>query len=197
MKAIKFSIIAGALLATASTVSAQPAAPGGAEVTREQAVARAEARFARLDADRNGSLTRQEMRAGREQQKAQRQARREARLARLPTERRAQVEQRMKQRAERMAQRTERRAERRAQRQAMTPEQRAQMRIQRQANRGERRGQFAGGATVSLEQFRARALERFTRLDANRDGRVTMTERREGRQQLRQERRSRRGANRG
>jgi hypothetical protein len=77
--------------------------------------------------------------------------------------------------------------------QAMTPEQRAQQRAQRQANRGERRGQFANSGTVTLAEFRARALQRFERLDTNRDGRVTVAERREVRQKLRQERRGRRG----
>ena len=191
MKAIKFSLIAGALLATAGAASAQPAAERGrgADVTREQALARADARFARLDADRNGSITRQEMRAGRQSLRAERQARRQARIAQVPAERRARIAERMEQRTARLEQRTQRRAERRARMQAMSPEQRAQMRAQRQAQRGERRGMFAGGGTVSREQFRARALQRFQRLDANRDGRVTVAERREVRQQLRQERR--------
>lgn len=202
MKAIKFSLLAGALLATAGAASAQPAERGrGAEITRDQAVARAEARFAQLDTNRDGSLTRQEVMAGRQQQRAERQARRQARLAQLPEERRARVAQRMEQRAGRLEQRAQRRAERRARLEGMSPEQRAQHRAQRQAQRqaraGERRGLFAGGATVNLEQFRARALERFTRLDTNRDGRVTVAERREVRKQLRQERRTRRGAGRG
>jgi hypothetical protein len=85
MKAMKFSLIAGALLASAGAAHAQPAERGrGAEVTRDQAIARAEARFARLDANRDGSLTREEMRAGRQQQQAERQARRQARIAQLP-----------------------------------------------------------------------------------------------------------------
>jgi Ca2+-binding EF-hand superfamily protein len=198
MKAIKFSLIAGALLATVGAAQAQPAESGrGAEVTREQALARAEARFARLDANRDGSLTREEMRAGRQHQQAERQARRQAWIAQLPADQRARAEQRMAQRAERLAERTERRAERRARIQAMSPEQRAQHRAERQtnrgANRGEHRGPFANGGTLTLAEFRARALQRFERLDANRDGRVTVAERREQRQKLRQERRSRRG----
>jgi hypothetical protein len=198
MKAMKFSLIAGALLASAGAAHAQPAERGrGAEVTRDQALARAEARFVRLDANRDGSITRQEMRAGRQQQQAERQARREARLAQLPAEQRARVEQRMAQRTAPLAERTERRAERRARMQAMSPEQRAQLGAQRRANRGsiagQRRGEFANGGTLTLEEFRARALQRFERLDANRDGRITVAERREQRRKLRQERRGRRG----
>lgn len=195
MKAIKFSLIAGALLATTGVAIAQPAERGrgaGAEITREQAIARASERFARLDTNRDGSLTRAEMRAGRQQMRTQRQERRQERLARMPEERRARLAQRMEARSELREQRLEQRAERRARIQAMSPEQRAQHRAERQTRRGDRRGQFAGGATVSLEQFRARALHRFERLDANRDGRVTVAERREVRKQLRQERRERR-----
>jgi hypothetical protein len=195
MKAIKISFIAGALLASTGVVSAQPAERGrgpAAEITRDRALARAEQRFARLDTNRDGSITREEMRAGRQQMRAERQQRRQERLARLPAERRAEIAARMEARGQRQGQRAERRAERRARMQAMSPEQRAQLRAQRQAGRGERRGPFAAGGTVTLEQFRARALQRFERLDKDRNGRVTMAERREVRQQLRQERQARR-----
>jgi len=190
MRNIRISFIAGALLATAGAAYAQPAERGrgpAAEITRDQAIARAEQRFARLDANKDGSITREEMRAGRQQMRAERQQRLQQRLAGLPAEERARVAQRMDQRAAR-------RAEHRARIEAMSPEQRAQHRAQRQAARGGRGGRFAAGGTVTLAEFRARALQRFERLDADRDGRVTMAERRQVRQQLRQERRARPGS---
>lgn len=192
----KISILAGvAALAFSGVATAQPQGQrgGGAELTRAEAVARAEQRFARIDADRNGQVTRDEMRAGRQQMRAQRAERRQARIARMSPEQRERIADR---RAERggltQEQRAERRAQRRAQVQAMTAEQRAERRAQRQARRGQRGGLFAGGGTVSLEQFRARALQRFERMDLDRNGTVTRDERRQARQQLRQERQQRR-----
>jgi hypothetical protein len=60
--------------------------------------------------------------------------------------------------------------------------------------RGER-GQrlFGEQGFVTREQMRERALARFDRLDANRDGTLTAAERRQGREQRRERMQERRG----
>jgi hypothetical protein len=45
---------------------------------------------------------------------------------------------------------------------------------------------FGEQGFVTLEQMRERALARFDRLDANRDGMLTVAERQQARQQMRQ-----------
>lgn len=189
MKAIKFSIIAGALLVTAGAASAQPGERGrgpAAEVTRDQAAALAEQRFQRLDADRDGRVTQEELRQQVQARMANRQERRAQRqgqlFERLDTNRDGQLSR------EEFAQRRALRGERGG-----------------HGGRGGLAGRRGGGermmarmlgedGVLTLDEFRARALQRFERLDANRDGRVTVAERREIRQQLRQERRARRQA---
>jgi hypothetical protein len=59
--------------------------------------------------------------------------------------------------------------------------------------RGGHEAMFGEQGYVTLEQMRARALERFDRADANRDGTLTAEERRQARQQRIQERRGRSG----
>lgn len=205
----KISILASvAALAFSGVAIAQPGSGQGAgrELSRAEAMARADQRFQSIDANRDGQITREEMRASREERRARRAERREQRLARMTPEQRERIAARLaERRAERGGQRgpgraamtpeqrAERRAQRRAQIEAMSPEQRAQMRAERQARRGQRGGgqggggQFAGGGTVSLEEFRARALQRFERLDGDNNGVVTREERREARQQRRRE----------
>jgi hypothetical protein len=196
MKAIKFSLIAGALLA-ATGAAAQPAQIGAqgrrgpaAEVTRDQAVARAEQRFARLDANRDGRVTaeeaRQAVQAGmqqRQQRRAERQGQRQGQaFDRLDTDRNGSISR------EEFAQRRALRDE---------PGQRGGRGGMRGMGLGgERMGQrmFGEDGMITRDEFRARALQRFERLDANRDGRVTLAERREVRQRLREERRGRRQA---
>lgn len=197
MKAIRISIIAGALLATSGIAMAQPGSGRGqgAEMTRDQAVARAEQRFARLDVNRDGRLTVEEARQGNPARAGRREARTEQRQAR--------------------------RAERRAQRQAgrangqgfaridtnrdgqISQEEfaaRRAARAERRAQRGQRAGQrgqggmarlFGQDGVITLDEYRAQALQRFERLDANRDGRVTVAERREVREQRRSRRQAR------
>lgn len=186
MKTITLSLIAGALLATSSVAMAQgqegrrgPAA----EVTREAAVARAEARFDRLDADRDGRVTANEMRQVRQARRGERQVRQ---FDRLDANRdgmlsRAEFGQRQALRAERLEGRAERRGDRRAQRGLARAERRA-ARL------------FGHDGAITREEFRARALQRFERLDANRDGTVTLAERQAMRQHLRSERQGRRQA---
>lgn len=193
MKTIKFSLIAGALIATTGVALAQPApgARGQAEVTRDQAVQRAEQRFARLDANRDGRLTVEEARQNLQTRMARRAERRTARRAGRGGERAGQAFERFDANRdgqisrEEFQQRRAQRAERVGQRGVRG------MRGQRGGPRLAQR-MFGDDGVITLDEFRSRAIQRFDRLDANRDGRVTVAERREMRQRLREERRSRR-----
>ena len=179
MKAMKITLLAGSLLATTGVAAAQPQGRGlGADLTRDQAIARADQRFQRLDANRDGRVNAEEMRQiterrmARRQQRAgqgeaggERQAQRQvAQFDRLDTNRDGQLSR------EEFAQRREMRSERRAQRGA-------------RGMGGARGGQMAmrmlgEDGVITAEEFRQQALRRFERLDANRDGRVTGEERR-------------------
>ncbi|HYI64169.1 MAG TPA: EF-hand domain-containing protein [Allosphingosinicella sp.] len=196
----KINILGGAaLLALAGAALAQP--PGGprgpgaqrpdrnADVTRQQVIERTDERFARLDANRDGRFT--------------------------PEEARQRGEQRREQRAERMFERMD--LDRNG---SITREEMARARAQHQAQRGERgpgargagmrhrrmgmrhggpggpgmRGQrlFGEQGFVTAEQFRTRALERFDRADADRNGVVTAAERQAARERRRERRQERR-----
>ena len=196
----KLTLFAGAALAVSAGAAAlaQPAAgpraDRNADVTRQQVIERVDQRFARLDANRDGRATREEAMQAGEQRRAERAGRMFDRLDlnRDGSITRAEFDQARAQRAE---QRSERRAER--------------------GERGERRG-YRGGhgrrggmhgmrgermfgeqGFVTLEQMRERALARFDRADANRDGTLTAAERQQAREQMRQQRRERRGGDNG
>ena len=192
MKAIKFSLIAGALLATTGAVAAQPGQGGfegrrgpAPEMTRDQALARADQAFARLDTNNDGRVTADEAR--------------QAGQARMQ-ERRARMEQRQGQRAERQGQMFDRldanhdgqiSREEFAQRRALRGERGPRgPRGQHAGMGGGRRGggeramaMFGADGVITREEFRARALERFQRADTNGDGRITPDERRPMRMQ--------------
>lgn len=185
MKLTSISLVAGAaLLAVAGAAVAQDRGGGrgpAADMTRDQAVARADARFARLDANRDGRVTTDEARQARAGRRAERQA---ARFDRLDTNNDGSLS-----RAEfdaRGAGRGASRGERRERRGGIGSDGRGG---QRMAMR-----MFGGDGVATRDEFRALALQRFERLDANRDGTVTSTERGEVRERMREERRSRRGA---
>ena len=150
---MKKLILAGAAaLGLAAAVSAQPvpvAASGG--ITRAAALADAERQFAALDANGNGQLEAAEMQEIAEQRRAQRRARMEERLAQMSPEQRAEFEQR---RAERRDGNVGERGE----------------------GRGARRGGEGARGPVTLTDFKARAGERFDRLDPNHDGVITQVE---------------------
>jgi Ca2+-binding EF-hand superfamily protein len=181
----KFTILAGtALLAAAGVALAQPT-PGArfdrnADVTRQQVIERADQRFARLDVNNDGRATAEEARQAAETRRAERAGRAFERLDlnRDGSITRAEFDQARSQLRE---QRAERRAERGP----------------RMAMRGHRRGGpgmrgmraqrlFGEQGFVTREQMRERALARFDRLDANRDGTLTVAERQQARAQLRQ-----------
>jgi len=182
-KTITLSLVAGALLASTGVAVAQNGqearrAPA-AEVTRDQALARADERFARLDVNRDGRVTADEARQARQALRTQRQGQR---FDRLDTNRDGQLSR--EEFGQRQAQRAER-GERRG------------MRGHRGGRRGgEMRGarMFGADGVVTREEFRAQALQRFERLDTNRDGTITAAERQESRARFRAERQGRRGA---
>lgn len=170
MKAILPLLAGAALLAAAGSALAQQPGPP-ADLTRDQAAARADQHFARLDADRDGRVTVQEAQQARQAMRAERQGRM---FDRLDANRDGSLS-----RAEFSA-----RGEMRGAGPGMGhPMGRGGQHAQRM---------FGEDGVVTREEFRARALQRFERLDANRDGTVTMAERREVRQRMRQERMQRR-----
>lgn len=170
------------LLAAAGLAAAQPASDPrpsrDADVTRQQAIEHADRMFDRLDANDDGRVTSEDGEARR----AERRERRADRLfERLDLDRngsitRAEVDQARAQHSERRAERGERRGMR--------------------GHRAGRRGAFGIRAQrllgeqgfVTAEQFRERALARFDRADANRDGTLTAVERRDAREQRRDHR---------
>jgi Ca2+-binding EF-hand superfamily protein len=200
---MKKFLFAGAALAAcvAAPAAAQPGGDGagrfGQPQTRSAVQAKVEARFARVDVNRDGFVTRDEVQARRADRREARGQRREQRFERLDANNdgmisRAEFD---SPRAVRGGDRSERRAAR------------AERRGQRFAHRGGRgRGgmmaRFGGRAfammdmnrdgRVALAEAQRAALQRFDRIDSNRDGRITRDERlavRAARQERREERR--------
>lgn len=188
-KIVLFGAAAAALIATPAL--AQQGRGGferGAGVTRAEVETRVRDMFARLDANRDGFVTQAEAQAVRGAARAERQEnrgqRREARFARLDANRDGSIS-----RAEFLArpERGERRAERRA------------ARLERRGQRGGLMARLGGkrferidadkDGRISLAEVTMQRLQAFDRADANRDGRVT----REERQAVRAERQARRG----
>jgi hypothetical protein len=198
----KITILAGtALLGVAGVALAQTAAPQrtdrNADVTRQQVVERVDQRFARMDANNDGRFTPEEMRAAGEARRAERQTRM---FDRMDLDRNGSITREEMSQAH--AQMRENRGER--------------------GMRGQRRGMRHGGAHhggpagaegpghgganagtrgarmfgeqgfITREQMRERALARFDRADANRDGTLTAAERQAARGAMRQQRRERR-----
>jgi Ca2+-binding EF-hand superfamily protein len=194
MKKILFAAAAVALGTTAA--GAQLAAPAGTSAqggiqTRNAAVERVRTMFARVDADRDGSITQEEAASLRGQARGARQAR-----AADPA-RRARAFERLDANRDNMISREEwaRGEALRAERRAGRPEGRGQ----RMAMRGRMGGAMLRAADlnrdsrVTLQEAEQAALQRFDRVDANRDGQITPAERQQARQQWQQ----RRGQNRG
>lgn len=164
-------LLPAAALAFSGAASAQtaPRTPKP-DMTRAQAQERAAAMFARMDANRDGTLN-----------EADRAARRAGAFDRLDTDRngsisRAEFTARQDARAERRGQRAERRGARRG-----------------GGVMGNRQALMAGGA-VTQAAFVGRALEMFDRADADRNGTVTQAERKAARDAMRQQWQARRGA---
>jgi len=193
----KIVILSGAaLFALAGAAVAQP--PGAqrpdrnADVTRAQVIERTDQRFARMDANNDGRFTPEEARQGREQRREQRRGRHMERMfERLDLDRNGSITR------EEMTQARARHRAERGERGARGPGMRH--RGPRHAGPGGpggpgMRGQRLFGAEgfVTREQFRERALARFDRADADRNGTVTAAERQAARGQMRERLRERR-----
>lgn len=194
---MKKSLFAAAVLLGATAATAQPAPMGVAREgiqTRERAVERVRTMFTRVDANRDGAITQDEAAALRGRAQGARGAR-----AADPA-RRARAFERLDLNRDNMISRDEwaQHQAKRSQRQAA----RGGERGQRMAMRGQMRGRMGGAmlraadanrdSRVTLQEAEAAALQRFDRVDLNRDGQITPAER----QQLRQQRQQR-GQNRG
>lgn len=187
-------LLAGVALAAAGAAVAQvPSAPQARDgiQTRAEVVQRVRAMFARADVNRDGFLTQAEVQSvagqarGLRGQRAADPARRQRAFERLDANRDNVISRDEWARAQQV--RAERQAERgahRGQRLAMRGRMGGALLRMADTNRDQR---------VSLQEAEGAALQRFDRVDLNRDGRVTRDER----QQLRQQWQSRRGQARG
>jgi hypothetical protein len=190
----KLMILSGvALLGLTGPAVAQAPGQGprrAVDVTRAELIQRTDAAFARLDANRDGRFTREEAQALRQQHRERRMTRM---FERLDADNNGQISR------EEFAQ--GRRG--RGMRGPGGPGPMAEggpdgpppggprMRRWRGHGMGMRMGarMFGEAGFVTAEQFRARALERFDRADANHDGTLTVAERRAQRGQMRRHRR--------
>lgn len=181
-------VVAGAALAAQPSQTSQPQRPDrNADITRQQVIERVDARFARLDINRDGRATVEE---GRQAAVQARQERADRAFERLDLDHDGSVTRAEFDQAR--AQMREHRGERRAER----GERRGMRGMHRRGGRG-MRGEgaqrlFDDQGFVTLEQMRERALARFDRSDANHDGTLTMAERQQAREQMRQRFRERR-----
>jgi len=152
-------------------------APERAELTRAQAQERAVRVFDRIDANKDGQLD-----------QADRAARQRARFDRLDTDSDGAIS------FEEFSAVREARTEARTQARA---EQRNRPGAERRVARAPRPGRLAmalrtgdGDRVISRDEFTSRALARFDRLDADKDGTVTAEERQAARRTLREMRRA-------
>lgn len=187
MKKLIFVGIAGVALASGAAL-AQPRQGEGRTIDRAQVESRVAAMFARVDANRDGFVTQEEAQGARQAMRAQRQERRgerrEALFARLDTDRNGVIS-----REEFTAPRARAEGGERAGR-----GERRVARMERRGGRGMRGGMrgrmgagFGGGQAfarmdadrdgrVSLAEATRFRLERFDRIDANDDGRISREE---------------------
>jgi hypothetical protein len=189
---MKKIVLGAGLLLAATAVGAQvapyaPATPRDGIQTRAEVVERARTMFNRVDANRDGFITQAEGQALRGQVRGRLQQGRGARAA--DPARRAELFGRLDTNRDNMISRDEwaraeaQRAERRANRQG------GGQRGQRLAMRGRAGGAMLRAADanrdqrISLAEAEAAALQRFDRVDLNRDGRVTQDERQQARRQ--------------
>lgn len=185
MRKLTLSLLAGAAAITAGgTAYAQPAAaPAGGELTRAAAEQRATQMFQRLDVNGDGQLD-----------QADREARQKARFDRIDADGDGAISF-----AEFTAPRERAQRGDRAERgQRMTRQDGEGRRIGMRGMRAGHPGFFgkAGGAggdrVITQAEFVAAALERFDRLDANKDGVVTREEQKAARDAMREQRQAKR-----
>ena len=191
----KFTILAGTALlgmAAAGVALAQsndaPAFDRNADVTRQQVIERTDQRFQRLDLNSDGRATADEARQAGEQRRAERAGRMFERLDanRDGSVSRAEFDQAQTQRMTRHGDHSERGEHGRGMG--------GMHRGHGWGGMGGMRGEqmFGEQGFVTREQMRERALARFDRADANRDGTLTSAERQQAREQFRQHRQERR-----
>ena len=200
-KIIYLGAAAAALIAAPGLAQQESGFERGAGITRAQVETRVRDMFARVDSDRDGFITQAEAQAFRGAARAElrndRGNRREARFARLDANRDGSISRDeffaragrgdRANEGERRGLRAERRAERRA------------ARLERRGQRGGMMARFGGkrfervdadkDGRISLAEVTTQRLRAFDRADANRDGRLTREERRA----VRAERQARRG----
>ncbi len=176
----KLMILSGvALLGLAGGALAQPTGDAprrGAATTRAEVIQRSDAAFARLDADRDGRFTREEAQARGQQRREQLRSRM---FERLDADNNGQISR------EEFAQARRGRGMRGPGPMAGAgpegprgPGMRGGLRHGPGMRMGMGSRLFGEAGFITAEQFRARALERFDRADANRDGTLTAEERR-------------------
>ncbi|MES2904861.1 MAG: EF-hand domain-containing protein [Pseudomonadota bacterium] len=185
-------LLGATVLALAVPAMAQvqaPAAPpvmprGEIAQTRDQAVAKVREHFARMDANRDGFVATDEMRSMRGQQMGERRGGGERRAMRNRAANPAAAFDRLDSNRDGMISREE-------------FGQAREIRMERQAGRKMNRMGGKGGGRmmrladldrdgrVSLQEATTSALQRFDRVDANRDGRITPDERKQQREQRR------------
>ncbi|HEX8655823.1 MAG TPA: EF-hand domain-containing protein [Allosphingosinicella sp.] len=163
-KSVFFGAVAAVLLA--APAAAQPQSDGGRVIDRAQVQSRVQAMFARVDADRDGFVTQAEAEAARTAVRAQRQQRRgerrQALFARLDADGNGAIS-----RAEFDAPRGPRADGERAQRGE---------RGERRAQRFHRRGPGFAGRGPRGGMRGGFGAQGFTRMDVDRDGRVSLAE---------------------
>jgi Ca2+-binding EF-hand superfamily protein len=212
MKKLVFAGVALAALASTAAVAQQGPGPRQAQpLTRAALESRIDAAFVRLDANRDGFVTQDEARAraeaGRADRRAHRGERREARA-----ERKAERFARLDANRDGAISRAEFDAPRARGNRAERREARAERRADRRGFRAERRGGGQGGGgmfarlggrqfeaadanrdgRVSREEARNGALALFARIDTDRDGTISVDERRAAREAFRGQRQGRR-----
>jgi hypothetical protein len=188
----KFAILAGtAILGVAAAgiragATDRCAGVRHADVTRQQVMhRRTDQRFQRLDINSDGRATADEARQAGEQRRAERAGRM---FERLDANRDGSVSRAEFDQAQ--AQRMARRGERGEHGRGMGGMHRGHGWGGMRGERGEQ--MFGEQGFVTRDQMRERALARFDRADANRDGTLTVAERQQGREQFRQHRQERR-----
>ncbi|WP_167737334.1 EF-hand domain-containing protein [Sphingomonas parva] len=169
---MKKLVLAGAALAVlASTgAAAQPQSrAAGQSLTRDAVAARVDARFARLDANRDGAVTQDELRARAEARRGKRGELRNERRAQRG-ERRAEAFARLDANGDGSISRAEFDAR---------PKLDREQRLERRAARGERRSFTGHRGHRGGALFARLGARHFQAADANRDGRLTRAEARQ------------------
>lgn len=175
-----YKFLIAASIGAVSIAGVAPAQPSpermGRDTTRQEVIQRVDARFAQLDENRDGQVTPEEARAARERRRAEMADRM---FARLDTDGNGSIT------------REELREGRG--RRGGGPGMRMGRRGGPEGRGGGMRGMrgFGDQGFITREQMRERALARFDRLDADRDGTVTMAERRAAREAFRERHRTR------